>query len=826
MKIVKLLTAIAITSLGISTLKTPQVIAAEKVTLSLPVLGEFSLSVAELELFARSGEIKSSTYGLGLIAKFIDDKSLQQFSKILKTSFVDDPVLVHRLTNTPIGEDVLKRIGNLIYTHPQRNGIYAIRAGLIQAAAEPEGLTVLNFLHHFPSEKIQLNAKLAYSIVRELDELFDYKKTTQKAIAAESEREIASSKLNLANLTDLSQPGKYRVRRRQVTFAIDSPRQTAKGFTGDYQLNVELHLPTKLDRPAPLALIAHGFGANSSDYDKLAKHLASHGYIVAMPEHGGSSNNYQKAFLRGEVGVDISPIEFYSRPRDITHLLNKLEQNPDWQQQINWSQVGIIGHSLGGTTALLNAGAALNWDRIQDVCQQDDFILNVSIFLQCRAKNLPPGNYNLQDDRIQAVMVLNPIGSAVLGQESIEDIKIPVLIVGGTQDFIAPYVDEQVHPFLWLSTKHKYLATVVGGGHTASSAKNSFAGVGDALQGSNSNLNKNYFKTLSLAFFETHVRDRQQYKPYLTAAYAKNISQPELPLNLITSLTAEQLELAYGDTPPIDPLPKSTIANIPQNRNVLKEIEQTGVLSIAMRTDAAPFSSRQNDDDLWDGYCSDLADTLGKQLTEKLNRTTPITVEKIPSSFANRFELVQQKVVHLECGSNSIVPNKEGVTFSDPFFASGTRLLVKSNDVAEFDFVSKLSGMKLGVLGQTTTKEFLEQNYPDATIVNFDDANSRYQGIKAIANGELDAFVSEDVLLTGELDRQGIEPKNYQTIPEHPLSCEYYGLILPEDDPQWRITVNAFIRDRPFKQVFDKWLTPYYAQSVADLDYCQNRRNL
>ncbi|NJR48134.1 MAG: alpha/beta fold hydrolase [Hyellaceae cyanobacterium CSU_1_1] len=227
-------------------------------------------------------------------------------------------------------------------------------------------------------------------MVKELEDLFEYKDTTQKAIALESERKIAQSKVNVEDLPDLSQPGKYRVRRRQVTFSIDSPRQTAKGFTGDYKLNVEVHSPIGLNEPAPLAIIAHGFGAKSSDYDELAKHLASYGYIVAMPEHDGSNTNYQDAFLRGEVGVDISPVEFYSRPRDITHLLNKLERDPDWQPQINWSEVGIIGHSLGGTTALLAAGAALNWDRIQSVCQQDDFVFNVSIFLQCRAKKFTP----------------------------------------------------------------------------------------------------------------------------------------------------------------------------------------------------------------------------------------------------------------------------------------------------------------------------------------------------------------------------------------------------------------------------------------------------
>ncbi|NJR48133.1 MAG: hypothetical protein HC775_21895 [Hyellaceae cyanobacterium CSU_1_1] len=91
-------------------------------------------------------------------------------------------------------------------------------------------------------------------------------------------------------------------------------------------------------------------------------------------------------------------------------------------------------------------------------------------FYSVEPKNLPPGNYNLQDDRIKAVAAFNPVGSVVLGRESMGDIKVPTLIAGGTQDFIAPYVDEQVHPFLWLNSKHKYLATVVGGSHTLSSS--------------------------------------------------------------------------------------------------------------------------------------------------------------------------------------------------------------------------------------------------------------------------------------------------------------------------------------------------------------------
>ncbi|MGD1922054.1 MAG: hypothetical protein ACFCAD_26060 [Pleurocapsa sp.] len=184
--------------------------------------------------------------------------------------------------------------------------------------------------------------------------------------------------------------------------------------------------------------------------------------------------------------------------------------------------------------------------------------------------------------------------------------------------------------------------------------------------------------------------------------------------------------------------------------------------------------------------------------------------------------MVETEKVHLECGPNSIVSDKKGIVFSDPFFSSGTRFLVKNN--ASFDSTSPLEGIKIGVLEASTTESFVEQNYPDAEIVTFDSDDGRSQGIQAVTDGEIEAMVSDRVLLMGEIDRQGLGRENYQTIPEQPLTCDYYGLILPQGDLQWRNTVSTFIRDRTSKQIFDRWLGKYYDRAVADLDYCQNRR--
>ena len=96
--------------------------------------------------------------------------------------------------------------------------------------------------------------------------------------------------------------------------------------------------------------------------------------------------------------------------------------------------------------------------------------------------------------------------------------------------------------------------------------------------------------------------------------------------------------------------------------------------------------------------------------------------------------------------------------------------------------------------------------------------------IKAITNGSIDAFVSDGVLLSGEIERQNLAQDNYQLIPEKPLTCDFYGLILPKGDRQWNNLVNAFIRSKQERELQEKWLGDYLSKAFFDADYCLNRR--
>ncbi len=824
-KLIKIIITGLLASLGTMSiaLKPKPGLGAERISFSLPVFGEFYLSVDSLELFAKEGKI---TPEFDFYAKRLEPQTLTRFREALQEQFDVSPTTVFRVTKMPMGEDFLRQIGEVIYTHPGRNGLYAIRSALILAAADSEGLTPINVMRHFPTKEIQLNTKLIFSLLKEASNFFAYRDTTVEAIAQQVNSEVSSQQgLAFGQMPDLREGGSYSVAQKTMSFKIEQVRQTQVGFSANYSLKADIYLPQNLTQPAPLAVFSHGFTSDRSHFKYLAEHLASHGYVVVVPEHIGSNSKFKEAFLRGELSFAVSPIEFFNRPIDITYLLNKIENHPELKGSINWEQVGILGHSFGGNTALVVSGAPLNLDRISQVCQQNQPTLNASELLQCRASYLPPGSYDLQDPRIKAVVAVNPVTSSILGPESMSKIPIPTMILGGSEDIVTPFIEEQAHPFLWLTTQNKYLGVMVGGSHNSTSSAKGADNLPDILKGVRPDLARGYLKAISLAFFEVYLRGRSDYQPYLSSAYAQTISTEELPLHLVKSLTPEQLEQAYGKTPPTPPIPESVVAVSPRKQeNILAEIRNTKTLKIAMRSDAAPFGYIDSQEDLWTGYCDDLANSLGQYLAQKLNISSGIEVVKLPSSLENRFDLVRQDAVHLECGPNTIRTDQEGVSFSDLFFATGTRFLVTNGKAAKINLESGLEGVQIGVLPDTTTDQFVQETYPQAEFVYFEGEKGRRKGVTAVANGSIDTFVSDGVLLSGEIDRQNLAQENYQLVPEEPLTCDFYGLILPQGERQWRNTVNAFLRDRQERKLMNKWLGDYLPQALSDVDYCLNKR--
>lgn len=799
---------------------------AEKIVVSLSAI-EVSLEVESLEKFAQEGEV---TPELAFYLRRLDEESIAQFRSALQWRSSASHVSLYRLLRTPMGEATLKRLGRVIRGTPQRNGWIAIRGAIIGAADTQEGLTLISVLRQFPTPEILIEAGTLTRFVKELNALFSYSDAVVQAIAEAAETETAIAPVNLDAAIDPQQPGNYTVATKLLPLQIREVRQTPLGFVDSYDFNVEFYFPENgsLSDPGPLPLVimSHGFGSEPKHFEPFARHLASYGYAVAVPEHIGSNKEYQQATLRGELSNAVSPFEFISRPLDIRYLLDELEQlateEPLWQR-LNLEQVGIMGHSFGGYTALALAGAPLNEQRL-DTCTELNLTLNPSVILQCRASYLPTKNEILQDPRIQAVMVVNPITSTALGPESMAQIEIPAMIVSGSEDMLAPAIEEQIHPYIWLGSEDKYLALMVPGNHSSMSSDAINAQMPALLRSPRPDLGRSYIKALSLAFFETHLQQRPEFEPYLSATYAQAMSEEELALHLVTSLSPDQLETAYGRTPPIPVIPELDVAqkNPSRSQSILAEIRREGVLKVAMRQDAAPLGYL-NAQGIWTGYCTELAESFARYLSQEFNRSREIEVIQLVSTLENRFDLLRDRDVHLECGPNTIRDDVEGITFSRTFFVAGARFLVATDRAEPLDSLAAIAQAKVGVLRNTTTELFLAENYPNIRTVYFQGATGGAEALQALNSGEIESFISDDILIEGEIARQNLPRDNFLLLPEQPLSCEFYGLILPEGDRAWETTVNNFIGETAL-DLSQKWLTDFAEEDLlSSFDRCLNR---
>jgi len=478
-----------------------------------------------------------------------------------------------------------------------------------------------------------------------------------------------------------------------------------------------------------------------------------------------------------------------------------------------------MGDSLGGATALALAGAEINYARLAAACNDDSLIIDSALYLQCRARFLPPENYELRDDRIQAVSVTHPIGGFMYGPEGMGQIDIPLMMISGSNDIISPVVTEQIHPFIWVTSSDKTLALLDVGTHFSSKPGRegaTFDGDPSAafirvLQGEHREVGTRYSQALNLAFWQVNLQGRSEYATYLTSAYGEAMSAEQpMQVSIVRSLTPAQLETAYGRTPPVPIIPVA-VEPTPtlRNESVLAEIERTGVLRVAFRKDVPPFGFI-NEEDEWDGYCGPIAIALGQYLSTVLDVPRPIQVVELTSTLQNRFDLVREGSVHLECGPNTIREDVPGIAFSESIYATGAKFLIP-RELAETVRPSlPLAGLRLGVLQDSTTESFVRETYPRANIVPFSGDQDQAQAVQAVAAGEIDAFVGDSILSLAEVDRQNLPAANFTLVPETPLTCEYYGFILPNDDPAWKTLVNRFIQESEevqmtFEQDLREW---------------------
>lgn len=509
--------------------------AAERVTFNYGGL-LLEIEVSSLEKFAEEGKIDQ---GLRFYLGRVDKETQAEFREALTRRQDVNPVELYRFFTSPMGEEILEQIGNMVTIPGGRNGKYAIRAALGKAAFDDEGgLTLINFLRQFPTD-IHLETDRILELTSSVGMLINETDKVVVEIGELSSKEAKASKqIDYSKLPDLRVAGQYEY--QQQTLKLEDKSRNRR-------FKVDLYKPkTWRGEKIPVIVASHGLASNRQHFTKIAQHLASYGYVVAVPEHVGSDYNHFMDMLEG-LNDDIFDLSaFVDRPKDVSYLLDELERRNEreFQAKLDLERVGVLGHSFGGYTALALAGAEIDFEQLEKDCDRTVRAPNLSLLLQCQALKLPRQNYDFRDERVQVIMAVNPVNSSIFGERGLSKVEIPVLFGSGSRDPATPAVIEQVQSYTWLTGADKYLVLVEGQAHIDISeldvGATELIDAIAALKLPETELLDKYDNSMTLAFFENYLANNQEYRPYMQSTYTQYISEQPFGVHLIGSTSSQQ----------------------------------------------------------------------------------------------------------------------------------------------------------------------------------------------------------------------------------------------------------------------------------------------
>ncbi len=475
--------------------------------------------VEDLEAFATEGIVSDR---FQLVANRLDEQQLQELRHFLNWRLDADLLPLSQFTYWQVGERLLDRAGQVVQTDSLANGSRALRAALIAAVADGDGLTPLEVMQEFPLEVIQLDYGLLQQVIQENRRFFGARDDLIAELRAIGAAEATEFPIP-PNGIEPRHAGPHRWQRQVLSFE-NPPREGSIPF--------DLYLPqNSANLPSiPVIVISHGVSSGRRAFVYLAQHLASHGYAVVVPEHDDDNQKYEQ-FLAG-VDRPPHPITLISRPHDISLALDELEQlvQNGAYTNLEVNNVGVLGHSLGGFTALAVAGAEFNFEALHRDCSLDDRdrpSLNISLLVQCDLLDVEAdGPFQLRDERIQAVFAMSPPTSLFFGEAGLAAIDLPTLFLATSADIVVPAIPEQVLPYQWLGSSDRYLVMAENATHFTFLQGNLTEGaipLPSNLLGPDPQAAQPYLKALSLAFFDRHLRDQTRAEGYLSQPYLDSL---------------------------------------------------------------------------------------------------------------------------------------------------------------------------------------------------------------------------------------------------------------------------------------------------------------
>jgi glutamate/aspartate transport system substrate-binding protein len=247
-------------------------------------------------------------------------------------------------------------------------------------------------------------------------------------------------------------------------------------------------------------------------------------------------------------------------------------------------------------------------------------------------------------------------------------------------------------------------------------------------------------------------------------------------------------------------------ANADELTGTLKNIKETGAITLGFRDSSIPFSyldDNQKPVGFAMDICYKIVDAVKKEL--KLDK---LEVKLNPVTSATRIPLMANGTVDLECGSTTNnAERQKQVWFTNTHFLTASRFVSKKS--SKLDKIDDLKGKSVvSTSGTTNIKQLTEANAARNLGINIIPAKDHAEAFLMVETDRAVAFVMDDILLAS-LVAGSKEPAAYTISSDAFSKPEPYGIMLRKDDMAFKKVVDAataaLYRSGEGETLYKKW---------------------
>lgn len=376
----------------------------------------------------------------------LDPASQASLRRLLQAPLLRDRSFGSQLLDSWAGGQLLDEVGNLLTTADGGSTTALLQATLRQQLLQRRQVTLLSLLRGLPQQRLNLR----------VDALVVLAEQWRQQIRQQQQALQALQQLDLPRI-----PGR-------TPYLGDLPRAPAPTLLSVAHRREPLPLelwpsPVPQASTRPWLLVLPGLGGNADQLGWFAAAMAQWGWSVVVVQHLGSDGPALRAALEGQ-GPTPGASSLAIRLQDVQAVLEAQRRG---QLAVPGQGVVLVGHSLGGLTALLAAGVKPA-PGLAGRCRRAIARLpvgNPSRLLQCELANtgapapLPPSG------DLRGLLLFNSFGSLLWPEGISSPRPLPLLMTGGSLDLVTPPLEEQLQLFLPALDPRSRLVLVEGGSH-------------------------------------------------------------------------------------------------------------------------------------------------------------------------------------------------------------------------------------------------------------------------------------------------------------------------------------------------------------------------